>query len=255
MSEKSQAVLVENQFGSRAAAYLTSTVHAQGEDLQAIAAMVQGHADVLVLDLGCGAGHVSFTVAPHVAAVTACDLSASMLEVVARAASDRGLANISVRRSTAESLPFADGEFDFVISRYSAHHWHDLAAGLGEARRVLRPGGSAVFIDVISRGTPLLDTFLQAIELLRDPSHVRNYSQGEWEQRLVRAGFVPGAATHRRLPLDFATWVKRMATPETHIAAIRSLQQGAPREVTEHLAIEADGSFSLDTMTLEAATA
>ena len=51
-----------------------------------------------VLDLGCGAGHASFTAAQHVAQVTAYDLSSQMLEVVAEAAKAKGLNNVDTRR-------------------------------------------------------------------------------------------------------------------------------------------------------------
>src|SRR6185437_12969138 len=132
------------------------------------------------LDLGCGGGHVSFAVAPHVCEVVAYDLSAEMLAVVATAAHERGLRNLATQQGVAERLPFADASFDYVFSRWSAHHWRDLEAGLREAARVLKPGGTAVFIDTATPAQALLDTFLQAIELLRDPSHVRDYSQVEW---------------------------------------------------------------------------
>ena len=252
MTEKSQAVLVDAQFGARADVYLTSTVHAQGEDLDAIAALVAGRPDARVLDLGCGAGHVSFTVAPHVAAVTACDLSPSMLEVVARAAAERGLANIATRQSTAENLPFDDEEFDVVLSRYSAHHWHDFHRGIAEAARVLKHGGLAVFVDIIAPASPVLDTFLQSVELLRDASHVRDYSKREWEWALVEAGFVVHAATPGRIHLEFQDWVTRMRTPALHVQAIRSLQGGVADEVRAHFQVEPDGSFLLDRLMLEA---
>src|SRR5690606_4010542 len=127
-------------------------------------------------DLGCGGGHVSLRVAPHVAKVSAIDLSAEMLAAVERVAAERKLANVTTRRCAAEALPFADASFDVVLSRFSAHHWSDLDAGLREARRVLRRGGLAMLVDSISPGSPLLDTHLQAMEVLRDPTHVRNYS-------------------------------------------------------------------------------
>jgi hypothetical protein len=69
---------------------------------------------------------------------------------------------------------------------------------------------------------------------------------------LARAGFVPGNETLRRLRLDFATWIARMGTPEADAAAIRRLQQGAPQPVRAHYALEADGSFSIDVLTIEA---
>jgi SAM-dependent methyltransferase len=181
---KSHEALVGRQFGTRAAAYLSSAVHAQGADLESLSALVEDDRRAQVLDLGCGAGHVSFAVAPRAKSVVAYDLSADMLDVVARAAKDRGLSNITTRQGVAEHLPFPDASFDRVLSRYSAHHWRDIEAGLREAARVLKPGAVAGFVDTVSPGAPLLDTYLQGIELLRDLSHVRDYSRAEWEAAL-----------------------------------------------------------------------
>jgi ubiquinone/menaquinone biosynthesis C-methylase UbiE len=252
MTGSSHQSLVSDQFGPRAGAYLTSAVHAEGEDLVQMREAVQGRKDWRVLDLGCGAGHVAFRVAPEVREVVAVDLSADMLRAVSEEAGRRGLSNIVTECSPVERLPFPDASFDAVMSRYSAHHWHGFAAGLREARRVLKSEGLAIFVDAVSPGPALLDTHMQAVELLRDPSHVRDYSENEWLQALIRAGFAPGDVTRRRLPLDFASWIARMRTPEPHVQAIRSLQQRASDEIVRHFDIRPDGSFTIDTILIGA---
>lgn len=251
-STRSHQSVVTDQFGPRAQAYLASAVHAAGEDLQQIAGLVRGRKQARVLDLGCGGGHVSFTVAPEVGEVVAYDLSAEMLGAVTRAAVDRGFDNLRTECGAAEKLPFADASFDIVLTRYSAHHWRDLNAALREARRVIRPDGFAVFADAISPGEPLRDTFIQTIEMLRDPSHVRDYSIAEWQLALRAAGFEPGEVTPRRLRLEFASWVARMQTPEIHQQAIRSLQKHMSNDVAQHFELAEDGSFTLDTMSMTA---
>ncbi|MDE2227826.1 MAG: class I SAM-dependent methyltransferase [Alphaproteobacteria bacterium] len=253
MERKTHEALVDDQFGSRAAAYLASAVHAQGADLDALAARVRGRAEARVLDLGCGGGHVGFAVAPHVREIVAYDLSREMLDVVAREAAKRGFANLVTQQGVVERLPFADATFDYVFSRFSAHHWHDVDAALREAARILKPGGTVVVVDTVAPAAPLLDTFLQAIELLRDPSHVRNYSRAEWAAIVGRAGLLPGAARQHRLRLDFASWVQRMRTPPVQVEAIRALQAAMADSVTRHFAVEADGSFTIDILSLEAA--
>jgi ubiquinone/menaquinone biosynthesis C-methylase UbiE len=249
---RSHEALVGGQFGARADAYLNSAVHAQGADLEALAALARSRPGARGLDLGCGGGHVTFNVAPHLREVVAYDLSPEMLQVVARTAKERGLGNVTVQQGFAESLPFADAGFDLVMSRFSAHHWRDLDAALREAARVLKPGGTAAFVDAISPGAPMLDTYFQAIELLRDCSHVRNYSRAEWEAALARAGLVAGAASQHRLHLEFTSWVERIGTPPVQIDAIRALQNSVSASVSRYFDTEDDGSFCMDVATFQA---
>ncbi len=216
MAKKNIESLVKEQFGSQAQAYITSNVHAHGEDLQALAELTKGHNTSTVLDLGCGGGHVSYAVAPHAQEVVACDISNDMLCAVAAEAERRGFRNVKTVESPAERLPFSEHSFDFVFCRLSAHHWRDVLSGLKETRRVLKPDGRAVFIDIVSSGQPLLDTFLQTIEILRDPSHVRDYSVAEWIHMATNAGFVIDKVIMRRMPIDFASWIARMSTPDVH---------------------------------------
>jgi len=241
---------VRARFGPRAAAYLHSGVHAAGPEFAALRAAVQAQPAARVLDLGCGAGHVSYQVAPLAAEVVAYDLAPEMLDLVAAQARELGLANLHTCCGAVESLPFADRRFDVVLSRYSAHHWADPARALAEARRVLRPGGQCVLVDVASPGSALLDTHLQALEVLRDRSHVRDYSAAEWAALGAAAGLRLQRQAFARLRLEFIPWVERMATPEPLRQALRLFQDSACREVRDYFEIAADGSFSVDVLTL-----
>lgn len=244
--------VVDRQFGPRAAAYVASPTHAAGRDLDRIEAIARAHPHAVTLDLGCGGGHVGYRAAPHVAQVIACDLSPQMLAAVEAEADRRGIANLTTRQAAAEALPFADASFDLLLCRFTAHHWHDLDAGLREAHRILKPGGRAAFSDVVAPAHPAADTHLQAVELLRDTSHVRDYRIDEWQAALGRAGFAIDALATHELPMAFASWIARMQTPEPHVAAIRSLQRAASDEVRSGLQIADDGSFMVDVALFEA---
>ena len=245
MAQATQEALVERQFGERAGAYVTSPVHASGDDLAALAELVRTRPG-RVLDLGCGGGHVAYAAAAAGGEVVAYDLLPRMLAEVRREAGVRGLSRLTTQEGGAEHMPFADGVFDHVFSRFSAHHWTDLAAGLRETARVLRPDGVAAFVDVVSPGVAVLDTYLQAAEVLRDPSHVRDRSLAEWHGLLAAAGFVANGVTTWRLRMEFESWVARIGTPPERVEAVRSLQAAMSDHVRSYFEIEPDGSFSID---------
>lgn len=247
--------VVQDQFGPRASAYVQSLVHARGEDLDALESLASHQAPRRALDLGAGGGHVAYRLARHAGAVVALDLSAEMMAAVASAARDRGLTNIETCVAPAEDMPFETGMFDFLASRFSAHHWRDFEAGLREARRVLTPGATAVFIDVVAPAQAALNTHLQAVELLRDPSHIRDYTAPEWLAALARADFAVCKVQARRLRMDYPTWVDRMQTSKAHRMAIRSLQHQTASATATYFEIEPDGSFTLDTVQIDATAA
>lgn len=249
MTADSQQEFVAGRYAPRAQSYVTSAVHAAGADLDQIEQALHGMTTARVLDLGCGGGHVSYRAAPHVAEVTACDVTQAMLDAVTATSAQKGLTNIVVRRAAAEALPFADASFDVALCRFSTHHWQNMEAGLRESRRVLKPGGLAIFVDIVAPADPQFDMHLQAVELLRDASHVRDYSLAEWAAALARSGFALQGLTMRTLRMEFATWIARTQTPALRAEAIRSLQTEAPSSLRAHFAVGGDGSFDIESAT------
>lgn len=242
---------IDKQFGSQASAYLTSPVHASGRDLEHLKTRLASFPDATLLDIGCGAGHASFIAAAQVKSVMAYDLSAAMLETVNHAAQERGLVNLTTCQGYAESLPFDDESVDIVISRYSAHHWQDVGQALREIKRVLKPGGNVILMDVMSPGNSVLDIWLQTIEALRDTSHVRNYSSGEWATLFSEAGLMMTSVITDRLTLEYQSWIMRMRTPGVLAEAIQVYQQSASEAVQDYFQLQADGSFTSDTIMIE----
>jgi ubiquinone/menaquinone biosynthesis C-methylase UbiE len=236
---------VQRQFNQVAANYSTSTVHATGRDLDAMLHAVPLTGREQVLDAGCGTGHTALAFAAQVTQVIAVDFTAGMLEQGRKLAVARGITNVEFRLSDVEKLPFTEESFDLVLSRYSAHHWPHPSKALREFQRVLKPGGYFILNDIVSFDDFTCDTYLQAIELLRDPSHVRDHTVAQWMNMLTAAGFVDLAVTYTgAVWIDFAAWIQRMATPDANAAMIRALIDGAPQEVKEALQIEPTYNFS-----------
>jgi ubiquinone/menaquinone biosynthesis C-methylase UbiE len=248
-----QQRLSSAQFGSSAANYLSSAVHANGADLVRLEAIAHLRPPARALDLGCGAGHVSFALARGGAQrVTAYDPSTEMLAVVANEAAARGHGRIETHAGAAEALPFESGTFDLIVSRYSAHHWADVPRALSECARVAAPWCRLILIDVIAPEVPLFDTALQVVEFLRDASHVRDCRVSEWRSMLKAAGFAEPAVDCWKLPLDFDSWIARIRTPPDRVAALRSVFAMLPVEVKQYFNVDANLNFETDSAWLEA---
>lgn len=243
-----QQELTVNQFGSNAQYYLASEVHSKGADLEQVVAVARQMPAVRALDLGCGAGHVAYALARGGAdRVVAYDPSSEMLSVVAREALSRGHGAIETMVGAAESLPFDDGCFDLVVTRYSAHHWANVPGALEQCARVIATGGRLIVIDAVAPEVPLLDTSLQVIDFLRDASHVRNYRISEWCAMQRAAGFAETSVRSWKTSIEFPSWIARIGTPPPRVAALRTVIPALPCEVRDYFRVTDGFSFEFDT--------
>jgi len=229
---------IQSQFGAVARNYVNSPVHAFGPDLAELVETIGARGDEIVLDLGTGVGHTAFAVAPRVREVVGIDLTSEMIALAREGAAERKIANVRFVRGDVSELPFPDASFDVATSRYSAHHYHQPERVLHELARVLRPGGRFVLVDTISPEEPALDTFINAVEVLRDRSHVRDYRVSEWQAMLDRAGFRSEVLKRWDLRQNFDDWIKRMQTPPVAVAMLRSLLLEAPEDVRRIFGVE-----------------
>ncbi len=234
------------QFDSVAESYATSAVHARGADLQQLVKVLAADRSWEILDLGTGAGHAAMAVARQVRQVVAVDVSPRMLAVTERLCEERGIANVQAVQADGQSLPFVAERFDGAISRFSAHHWPDPDQVMEEVRRVLRPAAPFVLLDSMCPANKPLDTFLNALELLRDPSHGRNEPLAGWRGRLTGLGFEVEYEEEWLLELEVDEWLRRSATVAWRAEACRRLLFEAPDEAKDAFVIASDGSrFSL----------
>ena len=111
-----------------------------------------------ILDLGCGFGDKSVLMAKHGASVFGIDISDNYIAISKRAAVDSNLEDKCVfQQMDAHSMSFEDSKFDYVVGRGIIHHL-DLTVSLSEIKRVLKPGGRAMFVEPLG-ANPLLKIF------------------------------------------------------------------------------------------------
>jgi SAM-dependent methyltransferase len=139
-----------------------------------------------VLDVACGPGLLAFALASAARRVTGLDLTPAMLLKARQLQAERGLDNLGWVGGSADLLPFGDGMFSLVVSRYTFHHLIDPRRALAEMVRVCRPGGKVALID-IAIAPDKADAF-NRMETLRDPSHVRAMTADELTALMVGAG-------------------------------------------------------------------
>jgi ubiquinone/menaquinone biosynthesis C-methylase UbiE len=107
---------------------------------------------VMILDLGTGTAQIPIELCRRApgARVTAVDLAAEMLQVAKINVQSAALADrIRLERIDAKRLPYADGQFDVVISNSIVHHIPEPAGVLAEAVRVVREGGLVFVRDLL----------------------------------------------------------------------------------------------------------
>ena len=183
-----QARRVQEQFGASAAAYVTSRLHAAGEDLDRLLAWGAARRPDRVLDVATGGGHTALAFAGVARRVVAYDLTEPMLAAARGHVRARGAANVEFVAGDAGALPFRDESFDVVTCRTAAHHFADVPAAVRQIHRVLRPGGSLLLQDILGHDDADASAFILEVEKRRDPSHVRSYRAAEWKAFLRAAG-------------------------------------------------------------------
>jgi SAM-dependent methyltransferase len=221
------------QFGAVAGNYAKSAVFALGADLAELVRAAEPTGQELALDLGTAAGHTALALAPHVKAVTGVDLAPEMLEQAQTLARERGVGNVRFEQADVEHLPYPDGSFDLVATRFSGHHWTNTAGALTQVARILRPGGRFILVDTVGPTDPEVDRFILTFERLRDPSHHRSLSPAEWLTQVSAIGLKGEIVEEWGLELDFEDWVSRMRTPPDAVATLRNMLESAPEPVLQ----------------------
>ena len=215
------------QFGKTAAAYVTSTTHASGADLERLIAVAAPLPAERALDVGCGVGHTLRRLAPLVAFAVGADATFEMMQ--AGRDSVVTAPNTGFAQSDATALPFADASFDLATCRLAAHHFTDAAAAFRDVRRVLRPGGRFVLVDNYAPDDPALDTFINELEKLRDASHVRNHTIAGWRELLEDAGLRTSIESElMTTKITTEGWLERSQTPADRADEVRRRLRDAP---------------------------
>jgi SAM-dependent methyltransferase len=188
-------------WSTRAQAFRESPTHREGPDLDLLVEWCEPGHDVKVLDVATGGGHVARRLREEGCTVLTVDPAPGMQpDVVA----------------PAEDLPFEDGAFDVVTCRIAAHHFEDVRKAVGEMARVTQRL-------IVIEDNVFTDERVEEAERLRDPTHVRCYSEEEWREMLTDAGLEVEQVEHfeRRPVVD--DWLARVDTPAEDAERVRSL--------------------------------
>ncbi len=172
-------------WNERADAYRTSKVFTEGPDLELMAEWAAPYATAL--DVATGGGHVARRLREAGLTVTSSDPAPGMQPDVV---------------CSAEDIPFADASFDVVTCRRAAHHFSDIAQAVRELGRVAK---SAVLL----QDAVWTSDEIEEAERLRDPSHVRHYSEAEWRELFAGAGLAVVEVQAFEELLDMDSWLAR----------------------------------------------
>jgi ubiquinone/menaquinone biosynthesis C-methylase UbiE len=243
--------LVMEQFGDKASAYASSTIHSKGRSLTRLIDLLEPETDQLLLDVATAAGHTANTLAPYVRSVVAVDITFDMLGEASAEAQRKRLNNIVHLAADAEQLPFANDSFDLLTCRIAAHHFPYVSHFMAESARVLRAGGKLAIVDNIVPGSSFGDRkkrhdrdvgrYVNAFERLRDPSHGSCLSLEEWQKQFYQVGFQIIHQETDEKEMEFSEWAARMKVTPENTTRLKVLLLQAPNEVAEFLAPKIQG--------------
>lgn len=200
-------------FARVAKKYRDSADHIDADDREILLSRMGLEAAHLALDVATGGGHTAVAASTRVRRVVASDLTPEMLREARALAAERGRRNISFVAADAEGLPFRTGAFDHVLCRIAPHHFPDIEAAVREIVRVTKSGGMVGIIDSVVPDDPALDTFLNGVERVRDPSHVRSCRIDEWISLLQGGGLSLTHVSCAWKEHPFPEWVARTGQP------------------------------------------
>jgi ubiquinone/menaquinone biosynthesis C-methylase UbiE len=152
--------------------------------LQSIVARLNLQPHYLALDVAAGTGLLARAISPYVKQVTALDITPAMIQ----SANLQGITNINFEQGVAEELPFPEGTFDLVGTRFSIHHFLRPRVVIREMCRVCGAKGRVLIIDLVSSENEHLARQYNALERLRDPSHTEALSLTALKRAVEDAG-------------------------------------------------------------------
>src|SRR5437667_6995375 len=171
MTTHREAIL--DQFTRQAVPFATAPGIQDEAALRLVVEFSGAGADDTVLDVACGGGIVVCAFARVVKHATGIDLTPAMLDRARAYAAEQGLTNVSWKQGDVLPLPYPDGAFSLITSRFAFHHFLDPMAVLAEMTRVCAPGGRVAVIDSEASPDSAKAAEFNRMEKLRDPSHVR----------------------------------------------------------------------------------
>jgi ubiquinone/menaquinone biosynthesis C-methylase UbiE len=228
-------------FAGVADRYRTSADHAEAEDRNVLFSRIGLDPSQVVLDVATGGGHTAAALSPRVRRVVASDLTPEMLVAAGTLVAERALRNVVFVAADAERLPFRPAAFDRVTCRIAPHHFPDVRASLSEFARVVKPGGLIGVIDSVVPEDPALDAFLNGIEKVRDPSHVRSYRVDEWITLFKDSGLTLMYTSCSWKEHPFAEWVNRTGRPESVRREVEEMFATAFPRAREYYRIRIEG--------------
>src|SRR5712671_3620263 len=188
MTDAAHNSLIRDQFTRQATPFSTAAPIADSGALTMILDAAEAGPEDAVLDVACGGGIVVCAFASHVKHATGIDMTPAMLDRARHLAAEKGIANVTWREGDVAHLPYHDGAFTIVVTRFAMHHFPDPAAVFREMVRVCAPGGRVVVVDTYVSSDPAKAAEFNRLEKLRDPSHARSLALAELKALYRTAG-------------------------------------------------------------------
>lgn len=199
---------VKRSFDKQASGYNEYTLLTDNTYLSRILNIGYPFKDKRVLDLGCGTGLLSLSLADKAKEIVALDISNGMINSLKAKIKKREIKNINAIKGDIHNTEFPDNFFDTIVCVLSFHHFHDISRVMQILKRILKPFGEIIVVDIYSSSNEGDQILQNTCEKIRDFSHSKFFTLKELKELLKDFDFGGFEVEKFEVKRNYKDWIK-----------------------------------------------
>jgi ubiquinone/menaquinone biosynthesis C-methylase UbiE len=216
LDDRKHIAEIKREFSNQAQSLNNSPIFNNNDIIDTIISLADIKPDSNVLDLACGTGIVTKALAKTSKHIYAVDITDEMIKMTKAMCIKNGFDHVKVLKGNAEKLNFDNEYFDIIVTRLSIHHFMNPDLTIKEMKRVLKPNGTILISDIYSSNDTEDAELHNAIEILRDPTHIKMLSLSEFEKLFSSNNLAITETSFINIEREYDEWLTITNAPERY---------------------------------------